>query len=184
LDAVTINLLIISDIIIISFFPETIQKPQNIITAMYGQRFSAAVIGGGAAGIAALGNLLEDGKTDPIAWVDTDFRGGKVACSYDEVPSNTRVCLFVTYATAVSAFREIVENTPAPNAFTVLQGLEQDKPCSLKYAGDLLKMLSDGLARNKRVHCFQGRVTAVTSIDNVCLPQSFLFHIPILTSHP
>ncbi|KAF3020119.1 hypothetical protein E8E14_006714 [Neopestalotiopsis sp. 37M] len=133
---------------------------------MYGQRFSAAVIGGGAAGIAALGNLLEDGKTDPIAWVDTDFRGGKVACSYDEVPSNTRVCLFVTYATAVSAFREIVENTPAPNAFTVLQGLEQDKPCSLKYAGDLLKMLSDGLARNKRVHCFQGRVTAVTSIDN------------------
>lgn len=146
--------------------PDLFTKRSSDLTRHFGKRFSATVIGGGAAGIAALGNLLEDGKTDPIAWVDTDFRGGKVACAYDEVPSNTRVALFITYATATAAFREVIENTPTPNAFTRLADLPQDQTCSLKYAGDLLRMLSDGLARSKRVECFQGRVTAVTSIDD------------------
>ncbi|KAK6210501.1 hypothetical protein LQW54_006109 [Pestalotiopsis sp. IQ-011] len=146
--------------------PDLCPKRSSDFTRHYGKRFCATVVGGGAAGIAALGNLLEDGKTDPIAWVDTDFRGGKVACAYDEVPSNTRVALFVTYATATAAFREVIENTPTPNAFTRLTDLPQDQTCSLKYAGDLLRMLSDGLARNKRVQCFQGRATAVTSIDD------------------
>ncbi|ETS82988.1 hypothetical protein PFICI_04864 [Pestalotiopsis fici W106-1] len=150
----------------LSAMPDLCTKRSYEINRYYGQRFSAVVIGGGAAGIAALGNLLEDGKTDPIAWVDTEFRGGKVACAYDEVPSNTRVSFFISYATAVAAFREVIESTPTPNAFTVLADLPQDQTCSLKYAGDLLRMLSDGLARNKRVQCFRGLVTAVTSKDD------------------
>ncbi|KAH8673340.1 pyridine nucleotide-disulfide oxidoreductase-domain-containing protein [Xylariales sp. PMI_506] len=121
---------------------------------------SAIVVGGGAAGIAVLGKLLEridsGGK---IAWVDTEFKGGRINKKYREVPSNTKVGLFLTYARATKPFREIIEATPTPNAITALEELPQDGTCSLYYAGDMLQALSDGLVKHERVELYQGRVT-------------------------
>jgi len=50
-----------------------------------GQKFKTIVVGGGPAGIAAIGNLLEQGK-EPILWLGKRFHGGRLASSYREVP--------------------------------------------------------------------------------------------------
>ncbi|KAK9792936.1 putative FAD/NAD(P)-binding domain-containing protein [Seiridium cardinale] len=130
-------------------------------------RAAAIVVGGGAAGIAALGNLLERIESGTIAWIDPEFQGGRIPCAYEEVPSNTKAGLFIKYATAYEPFRDIIRDTPVPNAFTVLESLPQDKPCSLRYAGQLLQMLSDGLARNSRVECYQGCITQAAWCDKI-----------------
>ncbi|KAI1134145.1 pyridine nucleotide-disulfide oxidoreductase-domain-containing protein [Hypoxylon sp. FL0543] len=125
------------------------------------QRPAAVVVGAGAAGIAALGNLLEAlGPESSIAWVDPHFQGGRINAKYREVPSNTKVCHFLAYADAVEPFREIAQTTPKPNAISLLQSLPQDDTCSLQYAGDMLQMLSDGLLKNNRVSSWKGTVTS------------------------
>lgn len=121
---------------------------------------SAIVVGGGPAGIAVLGNLLK--KLPPekrIAWVDPHFDGGRINPRYREVPSNTKVELFLKYARGVGPLNHIVQTTPTPNAVTALEELPQDETCSLSYAGDLLKMLSDGLRSHDRVEPCYGIVS-------------------------
>jgi hypothetical protein len=44
------------------------------------------VIGGGPAGIAAVGNLLEAIPHGKIVWVDKSFEGGSIGQLYREVP--------------------------------------------------------------------------------------------------
>ncbi|KAI1406817.1 pyridine nucleotide-disulfide oxidoreductase-domain-containing protein [Hypoxylon sp. FL1857] len=121
---------------------------------------TAVVVGGGASGIAALGNLLEVLGTDAsVAWVDPHFQGGRINAKYREVPSNTKVCHFLAYVHAVKSFREIAQSASKPNAVTVLQNLPQDDTCSLHHAGDMLQMLSDGLLKDNRVSSWTGTVT-------------------------
>ncbi|KAH8202912.1 hypothetical protein TruAng_002965 [Truncatella angustata] len=122
------------------------------------QDVAAIVVGGGAAGIAVLGSLLERIGHGKIAWVDTEFKGGRINRKYREVPSNTKVGLFLAYAQATKPFLEVLENTPKPNAVTALEDLPQDSTCSLGYAGDMLKLLSDGLVKHPRVERHEGKV--------------------------
>ncbi|KAI0836549.1 pyridine nucleotide-disulfide oxidoreductase-domain-containing protein [Hypoxylon sp. FL0890] len=124
------------------------------------RRPAAVVVGAGAAGIAALGNLLEVFRPESsIAWVDPHFQGGRINARYREVPSNTKVCHFLAYADGVEPFREIAQASSKPNAIAFLQSLPQDDTCSLRYAGDMLQMLSDGLLKNHRVSSWKGTVT-------------------------
>lgn len=148
---------------------------------------SAVVVGAGPGGITVLGNLLEHlpRSTTAVAsaaaaaaatattqkkllWVDPQFRGGRINARYREVPSNTKVELFNKFAHEVSAFRDVVERTPKPNAVTALEGLPQDKGCSLSYAADLCLMLTEGLRKHPEVESRQSQVTAAT-LDKVCL---------------
>lgn len=119
---------------------------------------SAIVVGGGAAGIAVLGSLLERIDHGRIAWVDTEFKGGRINRKYREVPSNTKVALFLAYAEATKPFLEVIEGTSKPNAITTLKDLPQDGTCTLGYAGDMLKLLSDGLVQHPRVERLEGKV--------------------------
>jgi hypothetical protein len=123
------------------------------------QQVSAIVVGGGAAGIAVLGNLLEKIGNGKISWIDTEFNGGRINRKYREVPSNTKVGLFLAYGEATEPFRQVIESTPQPNAITALQELPQDGTCSLGKAGDMLKLLSDGLVKHPRIDLHQGKVT-------------------------
>ncbi|ETS85289.1 hypothetical protein PFICI_03314 [Pestalotiopsis fici W106-1] len=123
------------------------------------QQVSAIVVGGGAAGLAVLGNLLEKIGHGKISWVDTEFNGGRINRKYREVPSNTKVGLFLAYGEATEPFRQVIESTPKPNAITALQELPQDGTCSLGKAGDMLKLLSDGLVKHPRIDLHQGKVT-------------------------
>lgn len=50
------------------------------------RRYEAVVVGGGAAGIGVVGNLLEL-RQGPILWVDDLFDGGRLNKHYREVPS-------------------------------------------------------------------------------------------------
>ncbi|KAK9781732.1 putative Pyridine nucleotide-disulfide oxidoreductase-domain-containing protein [Seiridium cardinale] len=122
------------------------------------QDVSAIVVGGGAAGIAVLGSLLEKMDQGKIAWVDTEFKGGRINRKYREVPSNTKVALFLAYARGTKPFLEVLENTAKPNAITALEELPQDGTCSLGYAGDMLNLLSDGLVKHPRVERHEGKV--------------------------
>ncbi|KAI1340047.1 hypothetical protein F5Y15DRAFT_415473 [Xylariaceae sp. FL0016] len=133
---------------------------------------SAVVVGAGPGGITVLGNLLEQlqaqeqaqsGPVDArrrLVWADPHFVGGRVNARYREVPSNTKVDLFVKFARDVPAFREVVETTPKPNAVTALQNLPQDQGCQLSYAADMCLMLTRGLVRHPGVQQEVGKVTA------------------------
>ncbi|KAI1112726.1 hypothetical protein F5Y14DRAFT_247579 [Nemania sp. NC0429] len=125
----------------------------------------AVVVGAGPAGITVVGNLLEHGtalQTDrqKLFWADPRFDGGRVNSHYREVPSNTKVGLFVQWARDVSPFKAIVDAALKPNALTVLQGLPQDQGCRLSYAADMCLMLTEGLTRHPQVQPRQSKVTS------------------------
>ncbi|KAI4725245.1 hypothetical protein E4T49_07042 [Aureobasidium sp. EXF-10728] len=124
-------------------------------------KYAAVVCGGGPAGITVLGNLLER-KVGPVLWVDDLFEAGRVNKSYREVPSNTKVKLFVDFAEAVSPFQKILKDTPSPHAVDYLRGLPQDTGCDLGYAADMCLMLTEGLKKASGVEARQGRVTEAT----------------------
>lgn len=46
----------------------------------------AIVIGGGPAGIAAVGNLLDHLPDARVVWVDRSFEGGAISTLYREIP--------------------------------------------------------------------------------------------------
>jgi NADPH-dependent 2,4-dienoyl-CoA reductase/sulfur reductase-like enzyme len=49
------------------------------------RKYEAVVVGAGPAGLAAVGNLLEQ-KKSPILWVSDSFSGGRLDRYYREVP--------------------------------------------------------------------------------------------------
>ncbi|CAJ2512049.1 Uu.00g076740.m01.CDS01 [Anthostomella pinea] len=123
----------------------------------------AVVAGAGPGGITVLGNLLEQSphlSARKFLWVDPHFEAGRVNSRYREVPSNTNVKLFLQFANEVSAFRDIVDATPKPNAVTALQALPQDKGCRLSYAADMCLMLTEGLAQHPDVKQRRSKIKA------------------------
>ncbi|CAL5868638.1 uncharacterized protein PFLUO_LOCUS2865 [Penicillium psychrofluorescens] len=120
---------------------------------------AAVVVGAGPAGVAAVGNLLER-QLGTIAWIDPTFEAGRVNRKYREVPSNTRVALFSAFATATKPFQTVVDNTPKPNPFSTLAKLDQEKPCHLHHAADMVRSLTDGLVKMEQVQACRGFVTA------------------------
>ncbi|KAL2004961.1 hypothetical protein VTN00DRAFT_2811 [Thermoascus crustaceus] len=123
-------------------------------------RCAAVVVGAGPAGLAVMGNLLERQLGGQIAWVDPYFQAGRVNRRYREVPSNTKVSLFQSYAQAVQPFRNVINSTPTPNAFSTMTKLDQNKGCHLSYAADMCRALTDGLLKLDQVYKCQGIVTA------------------------
>lgn len=139
------------------------------------QHYEAVVVGAGPAGVTCMGNLLER-RVGPILWVDDGFDGGRVNRYYREVPSNTKVKLFIDFATAVQPFRKIVSGQSSrgrwdepedhetvdcakPDKLQHMRVLEQEKGCSLSHAADMMLMLTDGLRRMPGVVSHVGRMS-------------------------
>ncbi|KAK8061936.1 hypothetical protein PG994_008302 [Apiospora phragmitis] len=111
------------------------------------QQFSAIVVGAGAAGIATTGSLLDIlGHGSRIAWVDPDFRGGRINACYREVPSNTIAQTFLDYGKGFESFRRAAQAIPKPNGLTKMEALEAKSTCSLHHAGDMLRRSRMGCA--------------------------------------
>lgn len=129
------------------------------------KQYEAVVVGGGPAGITVLGNLLERG-VKPILWVDDRFNAGRVNARYREVPSNTKVKLFLDFATGTAPFRDIVGASSASadvtksKALKMFDSLDPEKGCHLSHAADMLLMLTEGLKQTPGVDARQGRLTS------------------------
>ncbi|RQM06011.1 hypothetical protein DH86_00002561 [Scytalidium sp. 3C] len=128
------------------------------------RRYEAVVVGAGSAGIAVVGNLLEQQKR-PIFWVDDRFHGGRLDKYYRKVPSNTKVKRFLGYAEGIKVFRDIAEETPSPNAITRLKALDQEDTCQISDAADLCVMLTEGLDESKGVYKQFGRTSRASWTD-------------------
>ena len=128
------------------------------------EEFGAVVVGAGPAGLAALGKLLDEGVTN-IAWMDDKFAGGRLNARYREVPSNTKVKLFVSFARAVGAFREIVDAPKSrddpDSPYNRLLAMDQEVGCDIAAAADLVLQLTLGMARHPDVVLKFGKVTAL-----------------------
>ncbi|CZT45920.1 uncharacterized protein RSE6_06277 [Rhynchosporium secalis] len=128
-------------------------------------KYEAVVVGAGPAGIAVVGNLLEQ-KRGPILWVDHELKAGRLNKYYREVPSNTKVKRFVTYAEGVTPFLDIAKETRTPNAYTHLKSLDQEDTCHIAQAADLCLMLTEGLNESKGVHKQLGNVSDASWSDS------------------
>jgi alpha-1,3/alpha-1,6-mannosyltransferase len=75
----------------------------------------------------------------------------------------------MAYADGVSPFREVAEETPAPNAYTELKDLDQEDTCYIKEAADLCIMLTKGLNESKGVYKQMGSVSGAswTNVSNL-----------------
>ncbi|KFY41684.1 hypothetical protein V495_04833 [Pseudogymnoascus sp. VKM F-4514 (FW-929)] len=121
--------------------------------------YGAIVVGAGPAGLATVGTLLDE-DVKPILWVDEKFQGGRLNARYREVPSNTKVSLFIAFARATAAFRKIADQDPTPPAYAALQAMDQDTGCDLAAAGDMCVELTAGLGKEADVVMQYGHVDA------------------------
>ena len=68
----------------------------------------------------------------------------------------------MSYAEGVAPFREVEKEAKAPNAYTFLQNLDQDKTCHIAQAADLVIMLTKGLNESKGVFKMLGNAKHAT----------------------
>ena len=140
-----------------SRFLATINNDMSI----HRSKYAAVVVGAGPAGICAVGNMLER-RVGPVLWVDDAFDGGRINKRYREVPSNTKTKLFIDFAEALTPFRQVIANTPSPNAMDYRRSLDQGKGTYLGDAADMLLMLTNGLKKTPGVEVRQGRVESAS----------------------
>lgn len=112
--------------------------------------YTWAVIGAGPAGIAAIGKLLDHGIAAPeIAWIDPKFTVGDFGTLWRNVPSNTKVKLFLHFLQACKSFAY----QAAPQHFA-LNHADPEKTCPLNLMAEPLQWVTEQL-KNK-VHAVQG----------------------------
>lgn len=104
------------------------------------------VIGAGPAGIAAVGKLLDAGiPSKNIGWMDSHFESGDLGLKWGQVPSNTKVSLFLRYLNACQSFN--YKNHP--QKFPI-DSLNPESNCSLKEIAAPLKWVTNHL--KEKVH--------------------------------
>ncbi|EGG10941.1 uncharacterized protein MELLADRAFT_70899 [Melampsora larici-populina 98AG31] len=131
------------------------------------QPYDAAVVGAGPGGLTAVANLLDQGAAK-VAWIDPSFKAGRVGDQYREVPSNTRVKLFLEFVNVSPTLAALVKNATAPNSHTVMTALDPDKGCTLDYAADLIVFLTRELVKQRSISVspVTGLVQMIESKDN------------------
>lgn len=130
--------------------------------------FDFLVIGAGPGGLTAVAKLIDHG-IDRIAWIDPSFCAGRIGERFTQVPSNTKIQLFIDYVHSSPTFSKLVQglNNEGPNAYSTLEGLERDRGNVLKYASDLFIMLTKQLISSypEAIKSFRGRVRSVDLAD-------------------
>src|SRR5579872_5176753 len=91
-----------------------------------------AIIGAGPAGIATIGQLLDAGVApEEIIWIDPHFAVGDFGLLWRNVPSNTKVSLFIKFLQACQSF----EYQKGPEDFA-LHKTDLHKTCQLGLMAD------------------------------------------------
>lgn len=101
------------------------------------------VIGAGAAGIAAVGKLIDAGMApEKIGWIDPHFQVGDLGRKWNHVPSNTTVKLFLRYLENCQAF----EFKKRPHKFKI-EEIDPKETCLLQHIVDPLQWITDHLRK-------------------------------------
>ncbi len=109
------------------------------------------IIGAGPAGIAALGNLLDQGiEPSKIAWIDPEFKAGDFGTLWRNVPSNTKAKLFLAFLHACRSFHFKDHQTQF-----ALAKADPEKSCALHLMAEPLQFLTDEF--KKTVHTIQDK---------------------------
>lgn len=118
--------------------------PLKMVMAV--RQHQIAVVGAGPAGLAVVGKLLDCNLKAPILWIDPSFECGRLAV-YKNVPSNTKVKLFVQYATLFESFKAVWKDDQLKNypSLAALKELNQEEGCKLEYAANMVHDLINGL---------------------------------------
>lgn len=104
--------------------------------------YQVAVIGDGPSGLAAISELLGKGIKQ-IVWIGKEFKAGRLN-HYRQVPSNTKVCLFLKYAERICKGAAL----PFDGKITELfKDLDPNGHCLLSCAADMVTLLSDRLRK-------------------------------------
>ena len=105
------------------------------------KHFEWAIIGAGPAGIASIGQLIENGvKAEDILWVDPSFKVGDLAQYWSNVSSNTIVKVFSDFLNKCTAFN--YAKRPTEFALDELSPLET---CKLSYTIEPLQYVTKEL---------------------------------------
>jgi cation diffusion facilitator CzcD-associated flavoprotein CzcO len=113
-------------------------------------KYQWAVIGAGPAGIAAVGKLLDQGiHPTEIAWIDPTFTVGDFGTIWRNVPSNTKVSLFLKFLQAAQSFNY----QSCPDNFA-LNHADPNQTCHLSLMADPLQWVTNEL--RKKVTTFEG----------------------------
>ena len=121
--------------------------------------FQWAVIGAGPAGIAAVGKLIDNGiPSDAIAWIDPQFNVGDFGTRWSNVPSNTKVNLFLKFLSASSAFD--YKNAPANFA---INHAEINHTCHLSLMAEPLQWITQQL--KQKVHSIKDSAEKLSLSD-------------------
>src|SRR5471030_266640 len=103
--------------------------------------FQWLVIGAGPAGIAAVGKLMDHKiPGDQIGWLDPAFRVGDLGEKWQNVPSNTKVELFLQFLNNCRSFRY----KECKKSFTINK-LSLHDHCLLKEIATPLQWVTDHL---------------------------------------
>ncbi len=103
-----------------------------------------AVIGAGPAGIATVGKLIDAGvPSEKIAWIDPHFAVGDFGMLWRNVPSNTRIKLFLQFLNACTSFNyhQCSENF-------ALNQADPNQTCQLSLMSDPLLWVTQQLRKN------------------------------------
>lgn len=105
---------------------------------------SWAVIGAGPAGIAAVGKLIDSGVPEKeILWIDPKFTVGDFGTIWRNIPSNTKVKLFLNFLHGFAAF-----NYKNCSQDFAINSAEPIKTCYLRVMADPLQWVTNQL-KNK-----------------------------------
>src|ERR1700761_2825996 len=112
------------------------------------------VIGAGAAGISAVGRLLDHGVApEKLAWIDPDFAAGDLGQKWRPVSSNTIAGTFLSFLNGSAAFR-FDDAPPMP-----LREVDPDETCALALVAEPLVWVTEHL--RERVKVFETTATAL-----------------------
>lgn len=119
-----------------------------------------AVIGAGPAGIAIVGSLLDGGVcSDEIVWVDPYFAVGDFGTLWRNVPSNTKVKLFLKFVNTIKSF-SITKDVQNYALFKI----NPENTCKIQLMADVLHQISMQL--QKKVVSYQNIATQIKLYKN------------------
>lgn len=115
--------------------------------------FDWIIIGAGPAGIATVGQLLDSGiSPHSIGWMDPYFTVGDFGKKWGNVPSNTKVDLFLRFFRACRSFQ-------FPEKKFAIEKLKKEENCLLSVAAEPLQWITDKL--KEEVHGIQDMAMAL-----------------------